>query len=378
VIGPPPLRPVTVERSSIGHPAHMRIVVTGASGNVGTAVLRHLKADGHGLVGVSRRAPDRTCEPFAGVDWACVDLAGPNAQQILNRVFAGADAVVHLAWGFQPSHDIDYLERIGVGGTRAVVRAAHAAAVPHLVHMSSLGAYSPGPDDRWIDESWPTEGVLSLPYSRHKVAAERLLDEHEREHPDAPVIARMRPALVLQRDNGSALLRYFLPSYVPAAVLGHLPVLPVDRRLTVPAVHTEDVADAVVRVLQRRSAGPFNLMAEPVLTRDGIARVLRARPLHVPRLLLRGLAWATWRAHVQPVDPGWLDLAFAMPPMDTSRARRELGWAPSIPADVALKQAVEGMAGAANLPSPALRDRDVRGELAALVTRGPIGRRNLP
>jgi UDP-glucose 4-epimerase len=106
--------------------------------------------------------------------------------------------------------------------------------------------------------------------------------------------------------------------------------------------------------------------------------VLGAWPVPVPRNVLRDAAALAWRARVQPLDPGWLDLAFAAPLLDTARARRELGWSPSVPADVALGQAIAGMADAAAAPSPALRPRSIANELVALVTRGPIGSRHLP
>ena len=355
----------------------MRIVITGASGNVGTALLRRLRGAGHDLVGVCRRPPGAE-PPYDAATWRRLDLADDGAERALADVVDGAAAVVHLAWGFQPSHDVRYLERVGVGGTGAVLRAAQRAGVPHLVHLSSLGAYSPGPDGRRVDESWPTEGVATLAYSRHKVAAERLLDAHERDHPDGTAVARLRPGLIVQRDNGSALLRYGAPAYFPAGVLRHLPLLPVDRRLVVPVVHTDDVADAVARVLDRRATGPFNLAADPPVTREVIARVLGARPVHLPREFLRAAAALAWHARLQPLDPGWLDLAFAVPLLDTTRARTELGWTPAVPADAALAQAVDGMADAAAAPSPALRPRSVLAELAALVTRGPIGSRHLP
>jgi nucleoside-diphosphate-sugar epimerase len=355
----------------------VRIVITGASGNVGTALLRRLRRDPdeHELAGVARRPPE-VGSPYQGMAWTAVDLAAPTAATALTEVFRDADAVVHLAWGFQPSHDTGYLDRAGIGGTRAVLRAAREAGVPHLVHMSSVGAYSPGPDDgHAVDEDWPTEGIDTLAYSREKVAAERLLDEHELSHPDGPVIARLRPGLIVQRESGSALLRYGLPAFVPAALLRHVPLLPVDRSLVVPVVHTDDVADAVERVLLRRAAGPFNLAADPPITRDAIAEALGARPVHVPKPALRAAAWASWQARVQPLDPGWIDLAFAVPLLDTTRARRELGWAPAVDARSALTEVLGGMADAAATSSPALRPRSVAAELTALVRRGPAARR---
>jgi UDP-glucose 4-epimerase len=356
-----------------GHLPDVRIVITGASGNVGTALLRRLT--GHEVVGICRRPPPAG-PPYADARWVALDLSD-TTPDALEPVLAGADAVVHLAWGFQPTRDTGYLGRLGVEGTRAVVRAAQAAGVPHLVHMSSLGAYSAGPKQP-VDESWPTEGIPSSPYSRHKVAAERILDEHERSHPDGTVVARMRPGLMVQRGAGSALLRYAVPPYVPAALLRHLPLLPLDRGLAVPLVHTSDAADAVARVLERRATGAFNLAAEPPVTRDVIAAVLGARAVQLPAQVLRAAAAVAWRLRLQPLDPGWLDLAFAVPLLDTTRAREELGWEPRVPADDALREVLAGMADRAATASPALRRRSARAELAA-VTRGhPVDTRRLP
>ncbi|MDQ3475779.1 MAG: NAD-dependent epimerase/dehydratase family protein [Actinomycetota bacterium] len=357
----------------------MRIVITGASGNVGTALLRRLAADTaeHQIVGICRRPPD-SVPPYDQVTWVALDLANSVAEDNLVPVMADADAVVHLAWGFQPSHDTNYLERLDVEGTKAVLAAADRAGVGHFVHMSSVGAYAPAHGEGRVDESWPTDGIASLAYSRHKVAAERLLDAYGNAAPGGMLIARIRPAFILQRDAGSALLRYGVPGFVPAAAVRLLPVLPVDRRLVVQGLHPSDVAEAVLRVLERRSTGAFNLAAEPPLTRDDFATVLRAAPVHVPAAILRALASWTWRARLQPLDPGWIDLAFAVPLMDTGRARAELEWVPRIDARTALAEAVAGMAEAAGTASPALRPRSLTDQFRGLLRRGPVGSRKLP
>ncbi len=181
--------------------------------------------------------------------------------------------MVHLAWGFQPTHREDYLAELGVGGTRRVIGAAVSAGVPHLVHMSSVGAYSPKQDDTPVDESWPTRGVTSSMYSRHKAAAERLLDDLEAEG-SGPVVTRLRPGIVGQESAGSALLRYGLPSLVPRGLLFHVPVLPLDRRLAIPMVHADDLAEATVLALESLAPGPFNVAATPAITAEDIALVL--------------------------------------------------------------------------------------------------------
>ena len=356
----------------------MRIVITGATGNLGSALVRRLVADGgHELVGLARRPPQHGRAPFDAVDWRAADLTTDRVMPVLRDAFRGAGAVVHLAWGFQPSHDEAYLEALGVGGTRRVVRALTDEKVPHLIHMSSVGAYSPKRDDVPVDESWPTGGVPSSPYSRHKAAAERLLDEQE-VGGNGTVVTRMRPGIVGQSSAGSALLRYALPAVVPARALGLLPLLPLDRRLRVPVVHSTDVADAVLSALARRAAGAFNLAADPPVTVDDIAAALEARHVHVPAAAVRVAMSAAWHARLQPVDPGWLDLGYSVPLLDTSRARTVLGWAPAVDGPSVLLETLDGMRVAASDHTPALRPRRVTEQLRRLVRDGPVSMRREP
>jgi len=358
----------------------MRVVVTGASGNIGSALLRRLAADGgHQVVGLARRLPDQDAsapDHVREVDWRSVDLTRQRDVPTLREAVEGADAVVHLAWGFQPSHDLAYLEELGVGGTRRVLEAVEAAGVPHLVHMSSVGSYSPKRDDRPVDESWPTEGVPTSWYSRSKAAAERLLDSHEAA--TATVVTRLRPGIVGQRSAGSALLRYGVPGYVPGWALTWLPVLPLDRALVIPMVHSDDVADAIVRVLERRVGGAFNLAAEPPVTAARIAEAFGARLVHVPSQVLRPLVAASWRVHLQQVDPGWLDMGSALPLLDCGRAYRELGWAPSVDAMTVFREVLGGMRDTASDRTPVLRPRTVLGQAREALRRGPVSERQRP
>jgi UDP-glucose 4-epimerase len=355
----------------------MHIVVTGASGNVGTALLRALSPN-HDVTGVVRRPPPAR-GVYARVHWHPLDLTNADALTQLHRLFDGADAVVHLAWGFQPTRDTHYLTALGVGGTSAVLQAAHSAGVGHLVHMSSVGTYATGRYGQRVDESWSTAGIGSSPYSRDKSAAETMLDEYERQLRTAAIpIARMRPGFIVQRAAASGLLRYGLPGYLPMRIVPWLPVLPLDKRLSIPLIHADDVADAIVRVLDRRATGPFNLAADPPIGRNDIAAALHARPLHLPSRLLGRLVDLSWRARLQHIDRGWLDLAFAVPLLDCSRAGDELGWTPATTAIDALKDLLDGVAHAANADSPPLRKRSMLELLRRDATQGLISSRRLP
>ncbi|MFE3285970.1 NAD-dependent epimerase/dehydratase family protein, partial [Streptomyces sp. NPDC059233] len=131
------------------------VVVVGATGNVGTSVVRALAADPSvgSVLGLARRLPD--WRP-AKTRWRAVDIEPGGAD--LTHHFDGADAVIHLAWKFRPTHDPAETWRTNVLGSIRVFDAVVAAGVPALVYASSVGTYSPGPKDHAVDESWPTHG----------------------------------------------------------------------------------------------------------------------------------------------------------------------------------------------------------------------------
>jgi UDP-glucose 4-epimerase len=94
----------------------MRIVIVGASGNIGTALLRALSArhPEWEFVGVSRRRPPRV-GPYAAAAWRTIDVAAPEAAERLQDALQGVDAAVNLAWAFQPTRDAVHFQRVGVG-----------------------------------------------------------------------------------------------------------------------------------------------------------------------------------------------------------------------------------------------------------------------
>src|SRR3954469_13281326 len=257
----------------------MRIVVTGATGNVGTSVVRALGRDERveEIVGVARRLPGWRPERTR---WVAADVARDD----LRAVFEGADVVIHLAWLIQPSRDEAELERVNVGGSRRVFEAAVQAGAKAIVHASSIGVYSPGPKDRPVDESWPRDGIETSFYSRHKAAAEHILDEVERAHPELRVV-RLRPALIFKREAGSEIRRLFAGPFLPSPLVHPrlIPVLPVPKRLVLQAVHADDVGEAYrLAATSPEARGAYNIAADPVLDPATLARALGGRPLAAP------------------------------------------------------------------------------------------------
>jgi len=348
----------------------MRVVVVGASGNVGTSLLEALAREPRveSVLGIARRRPAKV---FPKTEWVAADIRSDE----LEPLFRGAGAVVHLAWAIQPSHDLAELRRTNVGGSARVFRAVASAGVPVLVHASSVGVYSPGPKDRRVDESWPRDGVPTSFYARHKAETERLLDRFEKEHPRVRV-ARMRPGLIFKRGAASGIRRLFIGPLVPNPLLrrAFLPLVPDVPGLRFQAVHSLDVGEAYRLATVEEVHGPFNIAAEPVLDSRALGRILGARPVPVPAGVLRGAAGVTWRLRLQPTPAGWVDLGLNVPLLDVSRARDELGWVPRRSAEEAVLELVAGLRESAGIETPPLSPRSGGPARAREVTTGVGGR----
>lgn len=344
----------------------MRVAVTGATGNLGTSVLAALREQPaiEEIVGIARRHPALNLDR---VRWVSADVAGEDLREALT----GIDVLIHLAWLIQPSRDQRATWAVNVSGTSRVFQAAAAAQVGAIIYASSVGAYSPGPKDRPVDESWPTDGVPTSSYSREKAYVERMLDVFEARHPQIRVV-RLRPGFVFKRAAASGIRRLFAGPFLPTPLLRRpfIPVVPRLPQLRFQAVHSHDVGKAFGLAAVSSSAhGAFNLAADPPLGSAELADLLGARTVPVPPGALRRFAALAWHARLIPVEPGMVDLLFSVPLMDTSRARDELGWQPTHAAGEALLELLAGMRDGAGADTPPLRPGGgMAGRLAELST----------
>jgi UDP-glucose 4-epimerase len=328
----------------------MKLVITGATGNVGTSLIELLGREQEvaTIVGLARRLP--AWKPLK-TTWVPAHVA----TDPLVPHFRGAAAVVHLSWIFQPTHDPLRTWRNNVLGSIRVFEAVAEAGVPALVYASSIGAYAPGPNGRPVDESWPTHALPTAAYGREKSYVERVLDVFERDHPNVRVV-RLRPGFIFKRESASEQRRLFAGPLLPRSLIrpGLIPVVPDIPGFRFQALHSADAAEAFRLAITRPVRGAFNVAAEPVVDAAILGTLLGARPVKTPAWLVRGALAAGWRLRLVPSSPTLFDLALTLPVMDVTRARTELGWRPARTSLEALSEMLEGLQEGAGMQTPPL------------------------
>ncbi|HEU5027728.1 MAG TPA: NAD-dependent epimerase/dehydratase family protein [Spirillospora sp.] len=351
----------------------MRVVVTGATGNIGTSTVEALTADPRvtSVLGLSRRGPGARAGRDDRTEWAEADVTDTDLVPLLR----GADAVIHLAWLFQPTHRPAVTWDSNVVGTTRVLDAVAAAGVPALVVASSVGAYSPGPKDRAVDESWPTHGWPGAAYSREKAYVERLLDVFEARNPGTRAV-RIRPGFVFERQSAAQQRRLFAGPLVPGRLVrpGRVPVVPDLPGLRFQALHSADAGQAFALAALGDARGAFNIAADPVIDPAVLAGLLGARTVRLPARGVRAALAAAWNLHLVPASPGLFDLALQVPIMDTARARDELGWTPRHTARDAMAEFLEGLRTGAGRDTPPLSP-DAGGPARAREIATGVGRK---
>ncbi len=328
----------------------MRVVVTGASGNVGTSLVRLLNDEesvDH-IIGIARRLPE---EGTLGAEWRQIDVSRDD----LSDTFRGADAVVHLAWVDQPARKPSYLRDVNVGGSARVFEAAAAARVRTLLYASSSGAYSRAPSGTVLGESWPTDGVPTSTHSRHKAEVEHLLDRFQREHQFVRVV-RVRSSLALKAEAASGFRRKYFGGLatVAGACVSRMSVFPEVPGVAIDVVHTDDLAEAYRLALFGSVTGAYNVAATPSLDGAAIADQLGFRRIRVGADLARKAVALGWTLRLTSFEPGWVDLAISSASVDTARATDELGWKPAHTGYQVLRETAEGLRTGAGFPTPPL------------------------
>lgn len=312
------------------------VAVTGPTGTFGSALIPRLLDDARigRVVGIARRPFDPHTRGWLGMHYRRGDVREPDE---LREAFDGADAVVHLAFLITGAAAPETIREINVEGTLNAFRAAVAAGASRFVYASSVAAYGFHRDNpEPMTEDWPVRPAAHLFYAQEKAEIEGLLAEEARG--TGVELYVLRPPIVLGPHAVGA--KGVLPEPV-MALLGRvggavtsspvpLPVFAPD--LPVQFIHEDDVAEAFVRcVVGAGPQGSYNIAGDGVLTIREVAREAGLAPIPVPSTAVRRLAGmlagVSLPSFVPPVVE-WAEVLANPPVVDTTAARRDLGWSP--------------------------------------------------
>ena len=294
----------------------------------------------------------------------------------------GADAVVHLAWGFQPSHDLAHLEGAGSRRHAQGPRGGHGRLGPapgaHVLARRLLAAAGRPPGGRDLGRGTACRPRRTASTRRR---AERLLDAPRAGRRLALTITRIRPGIIGQRTGRRALCCATASQpWCRPRCSTWCRCCPLDRGLKIPMVHADDVADAVERVLVRSaSEAPSTSRPSPPVTTDRHRRgPRRAARCTCPLVsCAQGHGSGVARPARSRSTPAGSTSVSPHRCWTPTRASRELGWSPSVDGVSVFREIVAGMFdGAWN--TPVLRRRSVMGSLRDVVRRGPVSVRHRP
>ncbi len=311
----------------------MRILLTGATGYIGSALARRLAREGHELRALVR-ATSRSGElEKLGVATFTGDVADPETKRSsLREAMSGCDWVLHLAAELDPAAPLERMRRVNVGGSEAVASLAYKLGVGRLLSVSSVAYFGGSPADGTpaSEESAPQTPFPSA-YSLTKHEGELAIRGWAER---GLAVNTVYPSLVYgppgKKQGANWLLRAIFKGRFPVLVGG-------DRKTS--WVFLDDVVDAVVRLMERAAPGRAYLLAGDVATVREIAGWIHelggAPPprVHLPLGVARvatALTAPLFRLAGKrpPLPPEQLANLSRHWAFDDARAREELGWQP--------------------------------------------------
>jgi dihydroflavonol-4-reductase len=264
-------------------PPFRRILLTGATGFLGSAIARALLDGGHEVRALARTAASRVLLEGLPIELAAGDLTDHGS---VERAVRGCDAVIHCAADYRIwVPDPEAMRAVNVEGTRAVMCGALGEGCRRVVHVSSVATLKPRPDGLPATEADAAAPEAAIgPYKRSKTEAERLVEEMAAQsglpavivNPSTPIGPRdIRPTptgrIILEAARGK------MPGYVETGLN---------------LVHVDDVARSCVAALTRGAVGERHILGgHDVPLGELLAHIAALHGRPPPRLLPRGPLW---------------------------------------------------------------------------------------
>lgn len=295
-----------------------RILITGAAGMVGRALLDELAGSGHEVIATDLRPPADLPE---GVLFRVMDVTGDAPERVIAEL--RPEVVVHLASIVTPAKDstreLEY--RVDVTGSRHVLDACLASGVRRLVVTSSGAAYGYHPENvRPLVETDPIRGNREFAYSHHKRLVEEMLAEARAGHPELEQVV-LRVGTVLGAGVENQITALFHKKKL-LAIRG--------SESAFVFIWTRDLARILARAATDGPAGIYNVAGDGALGVEALARWMGKRVTRVPAGLIRlalGVARPLGLSRYGPEQVRFLQYR---PVLDNGRLKTVFGYRPEM------------------------------------------------
>ena len=289
------------------------VAVTGASGYIGTRLVRRLleTRDIERVTGVDVR---RATIEHARYTHFRQDVTAP-----LDEAFAGADAVVHLAFVLRQLRDRAEGRRVNVGGAESVLRACANAGVGRVVLMSSATVYGPRSDNPpALTEDAPLRPPEGFAYAEDKAACEALFRAFAKERPET-CVSVLRGCVVMG-PNAANFITAALDRPLLIGVRGDDPPMQF--------VHEDDLAETLLRFATEHHPGVYNVAGSGSVSWREVVSLAGKRLVRLPAPLAYAVTGLAWRARLQSDAPA-AGLDFVRWPwtVSTEKLTAETGYA---------------------------------------------------
>jgi UDP-glucose 4-epimerase len=327
----------------------IRIVITGSSGYLAQQLIARLGADPgvEFILGLDIRPPapvEKRPAVNCPASFLQFDLT---THWIGLRDLFRAHAIntaLHLAWQFNPIHDLGRHRQVDLEGAQHFFCAAAVAALRRVIYTSSTTAYvnpvNPS-EPPYLSEDSPVSGTPRYLYSKHKAEVDLMAQEFAAQHPEMQVLI-LRPCIVLgphTRNIVSEMVRWPWQSFPwMFQVRGADPPMQF--------VFEEDVAEVLFRAVKSETRGIFNVAGDGVVRYTELIRAVGKKSLPLPAALLYRLAAAMWALRLAPFPAGMLDMIRYPWVADNARLKNAFGYAPRLTSRQALDSFI-----ASRLPS---------------------------
>ncbi len=306
----------------------LRIAITGSSGYLAQKMITRLGSDPEvefilGL-DIRPRAAEVKCQALS----VCFDLTNPWSE--LRDHFRSHDinTALHLAWQFNPIHDLRRHRQVDVEGSQSFFRAAEAAGLRRVIYTSSTTAYvnpTNPMEPPFLTEESPVSGTPGYLYSKHKAEVDRIAQEFLARHPETQVMI-LRPSIVLGPRTQNIVSK--MVEWPWRSFPGMFQVRGWDPPMQF--VSEDDMAEVMYRAVKSDARGIFNVAGDGTVRFSELVRAVGKKPLAIPAALLYSGGAIAWRLRLAPFPAGMLDMIRYPWVADNTRLKTVLGYTPRL------------------------------------------------